>query len=142
MTGEVLYACDTSVAVVALDTTHDHHAWCLELIRRRRPALAGHAAIETFSVLTRLPAPTRLSAESARRVIVHNLPTSCPSPPESPLEVLGRFADVGVVGGSVYDGLVAIAADNAGRILLTRDERAERTYRRLKVEYELVAGTA
>ena len=75
-------------------------------------------------------------------MIVHNFPASCPSPPECPLEVLGRFADVGVVGGAVYDGLVGIAADNAGRILLTRDERAERTYRRLKVEYEPVARTA
>lgn len=142
MSGERRYASDTSVAIAALDTTHAHHAWCVDLIRRRRPALAGHAAIETFSVLTRLPAPTRLTPESARRVIVHNFPVPCPAPAVSPLDLLERFTDAGVAGAAVYDGLVALAADQAGRILLTRDERAERTYRRLDVSYEFVAGPA
>ena len=142
MTGTLRFACDTSVAVPALDTTHAHHSWCVDLVRRREPALAGHAAIETYSVLTRLPGPARLSAQSAGRVVLHNFPNSCPAPTQSQLEILDRFAGFGIAGGAVYDGLVALAAHVDERILLTRDERAEPTYRRLKISYELVTGPA
>lgn len=73
---------------------------------------------------------------------MHDFPNSCPAPPESPLEILGRFAELGIASGAVYDGLVGLAARTDGRVLLTRDERAAPTYRRLKVSYELVTGPA
>lgn len=139
---EPRFACDISVAIAALDTTHAEHQWCFDLVATRRPALAGHAAIETFAVLTRLPAPSRLSPESARRVILHNFPDPCPLPPDDPLSLIERFAGVGIAGGAVYDGLIAVSAHADDRILLTRDDRAERTYRRLRINYELVAGRA
>jgi hypothetical protein len=43
-----------------------------------------------------------------------------------------------IVGGSVYDALVGQASVANGRTLLTRDRRAERTYRSLQVEYRFV----
>ena len=49
------YAVDTSVAVAALDAAHTAHAWCRDAVVTHRPALAGHAAYETYSVLTRMP---------------------------------------------------------------------------------------
>jgi hypothetical protein len=48
------------------------------------------------------------------------------------------MAEAGVVGGSVYDALVGYAARCDGRVLLTRDRRAERTYRSLGLGYEFV----
>lgn len=39
-------------------------------------------------------------------------------------------------GGSVYDALVGQAALHNERVLLTRDRRAERTYRALGVRYQ------
>lgn len=140
MSDSTRYGCDTSVAIPALDTTHAQHPWCLELIRSHRPALAGHAAIETLSVLTRLPAPSRLSATVAARAILHDFPVRCPFAPDDPLAVVDRFARLGLAGGAVYDGLIALAASGDGRVLLTRDSRAEQTYRRLDIAYRLVVG--
>jgi hypothetical protein len=134
------YACDTSVAIAALDTTHPDHSWCVDLVRAREPALAGHAALETFSVLTRLPVPSRLTPSTAGRVILHNFPSDCPGPSESPHELVGSFARLGIAGGAVYDGLIALAAHHDERVLLTRDHRAERTYRRLGIAFELLTG--
>ena len=48
------WACDTSVAVAALDPAHEAHPACRRALIDLRPALAGHAAFETYSVLTRL----------------------------------------------------------------------------------------
>ena len=49
-----------------------------------------------------------------------------------------RIAGLDVVGGSVYDALVGQASVANRRTLLTRDRRAERTYRALDVEYRLL----
>lgn len=73
-------------------------------------------------------------------MIAADFASPCAAPPSTPLDLIDRFADLGIVGGAVYDGLVALAAHAHDRILLTRDERAERTYRRLEIAHELVAG--
>ena len=81
------WAFDTSVAIAALDPTHQAHRVCRRALVGLRPAVAGHAVFETCSVLTRL---------------------------------------------------VGQAAAANGRTLLTRDRRAERTYRSLAVAYRFV----
>lgn len=142
MNGQQRFACDTSIAIAALDVTHRDHAWSVDLVRTRRPALAGHATIETFSVLTRLPPPSRLTPTTASRVILHNFPDACPGPSDTALSLVDRFAGLGIAGGAVYDGLVALAAHEDERVLLTRDQRAERTYRRLAIRFEMIVGSA
>src|SRR5690625_4811532 len=72
-----VWACDTSVAVAALDSTHEAHAACRQVLIQRRPALAGHAAFETYSVLTRLPLPLRLNANQAVLVLGKAFPAQC-----------------------------------------------------------------
>jgi toxin FitB len=49
--------------------------------------------------------------------------------------LLGRLAGAGVLGGQVYDALIALEARAAGETLLTRDRRAQDTYRRLGVPF-------
>jgi predicted nucleic acid-binding protein len=53
-------------------------------------------------------------------------------------DLRARLATLDIVGGSVYDALVGQASVANGRTLLTRDRRAERTYRSLQVEYRFV----
>ena len=68
------YAVDTSVALAALDSAHAAHAGSLAAVRAHRPALAGHAAFETFSVLTRMPGYLAVAAPTAVAIIERVFP--------------------------------------------------------------------
>lgn len=103
-----------------------------------RPALAGHAVFETYSVLTRLPIELRLSAEQAMSVLAAAFPEDCWLDAAMTRDLCGQLAELGIVGGAVYDALVGKAAAVNGRTLLTRDRRAERTYRSLGVKFRVV----
>jgi predicted nucleic acid-binding protein len=133
------WACDTSVAVAAIDPTHEAHPACRRALVDLRPALAGHAMFETYSVLTRLPLPLRLSAGQASSVLAAAFVEDCWLDAAGTRELRDRLAGLDIVGGSVYDALVGQAAAINHRILLTRDRRAERTYRSLDVQYRFVA---
>ena len=132
------WAVDTSVAVAALDGSHAAHALCREAARSRRPALAGHAAFETFAVLTRLPGQLSIDAPTAQNVIATVFPSICWLKHDSARALLKRLGVLGVSGGAVYDALVGEAARVNKRRLLTRDLRARRTYDLLGVDYELI----
>ena len=131
-------AVDTSVAVAALDEAHTAHRACRSAAMRYRPALAGHAAFETFSVLTRLPGAARVEASTAAEILRLAFPERCWLSAEQHEALVGRLAELEIVGGTVYDALVAEAARVDGRILLTRDGRARRTYERIGVRFEIV----
>lgn len=132
------WACDTSVAVAALDPAHEAHRACRRALIDLRPTLAGHAAFETYSVLTRLPLPLRLTADQATSVLTAAFPGECWLDPAGMHDLRERLGNLGIVGGSVYDALVGQASAANGRTLLTRDRRAERTYRTLQVGYQFV----
>jgi len=132
------WACDTSVAIAALDPVHDAHPVCRRALVDFRPALAGHAVFETYSVLTRLPIPLRLTADQAVAVIAAAFPGDCWLDAAGLRGLREQLAGLDIVGGSVYDALVGQAALTNDRTLLTRDRRAARTYRSLGVEYQFV----
>lgn len=132
------WACDTSVAIAALDPNHEGHPVSRARVLQTRPALAGHAAFETYAVLTRMPPPLRLTGPQAAEVISRAFPDACWLNPRALGGLLGKMAELSIVGGAVYDGLVGQAALHEGRTLLTRDGRAERTYRSLGVDYEFI----
>lgn len=129
---------DTSVAVAALDASHEAHVACRSVCQEHRPALAGHAAFETYSVLTRLPGPARVSAEVASSAIEAAFPVRCWLDRSRHERLLGRLAPLGIEGGMVYDALVGESARVLGRTLLTRDVRARRVYDLLGVAYRFV----
>jgi predicted nucleic acid-binding protein len=119
---------DTSVAIPLLVQTHGDHAAVMRWCDGRKIALSGHAAAETYSVLTRLPSSVRLTPLDAARLLETRF--------EAPL-VLGlatsrrlpqRLSELGIVGGAVYDALVALAAVEHDATLATRDARARSTY--------------
>lgn len=132
------WACDTSVAIAALEPNHQAHGACRRAVVDLRPALAGHAAFETYSVLTRLPPPLRLGAGQADAVLAKLFPEPCWLSASDLSHLRGRLAELGIVGGSVYDALCGQASHLDNRVLLTRDRRAERTYGSLAVRYRFV----
>ncbi len=89
-------------------------------------------------MLTRLPVPLRLTAAQATTVLTSAFPEGCWLGAEATTDLYRRLADHEIVGGAVYDALVGAAACNNDRVLLTRDRRAERTYRSLGVAYQFV----
>lgn len=129
---------DTSVAVALVIADHPHHNAVFQTTAEKRLGLAGHAAFETFSVLTRLPPPARSTPRRAARLIVSNFPWTRHLSATRAAELLTELADRGIAGGAVYDALVAAAAGEHGLPLLTRDRRALDTYRELKVDARLV----
>jgi predicted nucleic acid-binding protein len=103
-----------------------------------RRGMSGYAAMELLSVLTRLPAPQRLSPVAAFRLQEANFPESRFLSATDTKNLLREFAETGLAGGGVYDGLVAAAARKHELPLITCDRRAEPTYRVLGVNYELL----
>jgi len=136
--GSAGWAVDTSVAIAALDESHDAHTQCRSIAIQRRPALAGHAAFETYSVLTRLPGAQRVDPEIVGDLMRRAFPTRCWLAASDQGALLERLPELGLVGGTIYDALVGEASRLARRTLLTRDGRARRTYELLGVDYAMV----
>lgn len=128
-------AVDTSVAVPLLLREHGGHEAAVGWARDRRLFLSGHAVAETYSVLTRLPG--RLDPAQAARVMQAAFAGALPLHID-PASLPGRFAELGVAGGAVYDALVALAALEHGMVLATRDGRAKATYELMGVGAEVV----
>jgi predicted nucleic acid-binding protein len=136
--GDATVLVDTSAAVaLALADHPDHEATFAALVDRRR-GLAGHAAFETFSVLTRLPGPARRTPATVARVLAADFPDSRFLSPQRAASLLAELAASGIAGGAVHDALVGATAVEHGLPLATRDRRALDTYRALGVAVELL----
>ena len=129
---------DTSAAVALLIADHESHSAVVETVRGRILGLAGHAWFETYSVLTRFPGSRRRSPAEAGRLLAKNFPASAFLGEAETEELARELARLGISGGAVYDGLVAGAARQHGRRLVTRDTRARIVYDRLGVEIESI----
>lgn len=129
---------DTSAAIGLMLTGHEHHDAVIARAEGLVLGLSGHASVETYSVLTRLPGEQRLRASTARQIIKANFPATVALPPDDALSAIEVLAEAGIAGGAVYDGLVGLAARAAGIRLLTCDRRALPTYAALSVEVQLV----
>jgi len=130
---------DTSVAVALAVADHEHHETTFRALGHRRLGLAGHAAFETFSVLTRLPAPARRTPATVARLLAANFPHSRFLGSKAAAALLAELHGAGIAGGAVYDALVGASAREHGILLATRDRRAAETYRALDVRLELLS---
>jgi len=131
---------DTSAAVAASVGDHEYHALALEAVHGRRLGLAGHAAFETFSVLTRLPPPARRPPSVVAEILKVNFPATRFLSGEGARALLARFADGEMAGGAVYDALVGAVAVEHRLTLLTFDRRALDVYRLLGVDVEVISA--
>jgi predicted nucleic acid-binding protein len=129
---------DTSAAVALTVADHEFHRATIDALDGRRLGLAGHAAFETFSVLTRLPPPARRAPSVVARLMATNFPATRFLSPEASAVLIARLADGEISGGSVYDALVGAVAREHGLPLATNDRRALDTYRVLGVDVEIL----
>lgn len=121
-------AVDSSVVVAAFASWHEHHAVARKAMASR-PRLIAHAAVESYSVLTRLPPPHRASPD-----IVHAFITGRFTEPFLILsetgyqELLATVAAGQILGGPAYDALIAFTAAEHNATLMSLDQRAAATY--------------
>lgn len=129
---------DTSTVIAALAAWHERHddaARALEDVS----VLPAHVVVEAYSVLTRLPAGLATTGADAANVLARRFGRDVLRLPDVERGTLPQtLADAGVYGGASYDGLVALEAHAHGRLLLTLDERAQATYRRLGIRYQAI----
>lgn len=109
------FSVDTSCMVAAVCSWHErHHAAAAAIedrfARGQRLVVAAHALLETYAVLTRLPAPHRLSAADSWTLIKANFidqgTVEAPSGQQY-VALIGNLAERAVVGGRSYDALIA-----------------------------------
>jgi len=129
---------DTSAAIALVAADHDGHEQTARSLRGRTLGLAGHAAFETFSVLTRLPPPARRTPATVVHILSEAFPETRFLGARAAAALLERFVEAGIAGGSVYDALVGAAAVEHRLPLATRDQRALDIYRSLDVNVELL----
>lgn len=121
-------AVDSSVVIAAFASWHEHHAVARKALVGR-PRLIAHAAVESYSVLTRLPPPHR-----AQPSIVHAFLTERFAEPLLTLsetgyqELLATLATGQILGGPAYDALIATTAAEHQATLMSLDQRAATTY--------------
>jgi predicted nucleic acid-binding protein len=130
---------DTSAALALAQRESPFHRAARDRLLACRRGMAGHAAVELLSVLTRLPPPHRLSPAAAYRLAHANFPESRFLSATDMEGLLRELAETGLAGGALYDGLVGAAARQHKLPLITCDRRAEPTYRLLGVNYELLS---
>ncbi len=126
---------DTSVVVPALSGWHANHEVAADALDGVA-SLPAHVLTEAYAVLTRLPGGLAVPPEGAAAVLASRFG-------QEPLQLaaaerrtlLSTLAAAGVGGGASYDGLVALEAAAHDQVLLTRDARAQDTYRRLGVAF-------
>ena len=105
----------------------EHQASLREITRRltrgERLVVATAALVETYSVLTRLPSPHRLSAADALALVEANFMTHVKLvalPARSYASLLRNAPRLGITGGRTYDAVIAQCALQAGaQTLLT-----------------------
>ena len=129
-----MIAVDTSVAVAAFASWHERHESARRTVERGA-RLVAHCALETYSVLTRLPPPHRAPEDTVRDWLADRF--------SSPFLLLSaaehrRFVaslpEHGVFGGAAYDALVAETARARSATVATLDRRASGVYERYGVE--------
>ena len=111
------YLCDTSALIAAVSSWHEHHERTRSEIERRERSdeqmvVAGHSLAETYSLLTRLPAPHRLRADDAIALIESNW-RDTPIVHLTGSEMWSALREAQrreLIGGQMYDALIAIAA--------------------------------
>jgi toxin FitB len=120
-------ALDTSCLVALVSAWHEHHDRVIRAVTSKRAAVllvVAHTLVESYSVLTRLPARHRLASADALAVLRSNFAEKRVLPATNVWQLLGQAVDNGVAGGHVYDALIAWSAAQATPItLLTLNPR-------------------
>ncbi len=126
-----LHAFDTSVIVAAMLGWHEQHASALRTLQqafdRNRVVVPGPALIEAYSVMTRLPAPHRLSPSDTRELLDETFSAAARVVPLTAQELwrlVRELSEQQVAGGRAYDAhILACARKAEASVLWTFNER-------------------
>lgn len=132
-----LLTADTSVVIPLLASWHDAHQPVLRPMRHVA-RLPSHVLLETFSGLARMPHGLAVPPRRILEVLRARFTEPLALPEDSLWLPLEAVVTAGLAGGQVYDALIAATAHHAGARLLTRDRRAERVYRAIGVDFEML----
>ena len=122
-------AVDTSVVIPALLSWHERHdsaAAAIHRVQKDSLLLPVPVLIESYAVLTRLPAPNRLSPAGAQEVLAKTFANSKVSAfrPRDIWTFLESLTTHGIAGGTTYDAVILEAARSGGaETLLTFNAR-------------------
>jgi predicted nucleic acid-binding protein len=129
---------DTSLIIAAFASWHEKHAAARQALDAGT-RLVEHCALETYSVLTRLPAPHRAGGAVVRDFLRSRLAQpALRISPKAHRAFLLALPELGIVGGAVYDALVAATVAEHAAELLSCDRRAASTYERYGIRFEVV----
>ena len=129
---------DTSVVVAAFASWHEQHQAARKVLDAG-VHLIDHCALESYSVLTRLPPPHRSPAPVVREFLRARFPGPFLRLSErSYREFVLGLVEQRVTGGAAYDALVAATAAASGADLVTCDRRAAAVYDTYGVPFELL----
>ncbi len=133
-----MIAVDSSVVVAAFASWHELHEHALAVLDRA-PLLPAQAALETYSVLTRLPPPHRVASGPVVEFLVARFSSPWPAldGPSTPA-LLSELRQARVAGGATYDAAIAAVAREHSATLVSCDVRASRVYEQLGVAAELL----
>jgi predicted nucleic acid-binding protein len=129
---------DTSVAIPLLVRSHREHDAVVRWWAGQQLALSGHALVETYSVLTRLPGDARLASSDAARLLAARFAAPLLLSSSRSRRLPETLSRLGVAGGAVYDAMVALAAKDHDVPIATRDGRARGTYEAVGVQIIVV----
>jgi len=128
---------DTSCAVALLSPDHDAHLLVEAECAGKTLGLSGHALFETLAVLTRTPS-IKVTLPDAIALVEDNFTSNVWLSATAAAALPRKLQESGVVGGSIYDALVGMAAAEHGITLLTLDRRAQPTYESVNAPFRLV----
>lgn len=114
-------ALDTSVIVAALMSWHEHHAAALPVVQDALTEEGGvilplPALVEAYAVITRLPAPWRLRADDAHRLLAETFRGKAlvvGLEGDESWDLLDDALGNAVSGGATYDAHIAACARKA-----------------------------
>ena len=120
MTESQSIAVDSNVVIAALLSWHQHHEQALRALQEalnNSAVVPVHVILESFSVLTRLPSPHRLSAQDAGRLLVNTFRGHAKMigfGPSDLWQLVDLLVERDVSGGTTYDGVILQCARRAG----------------------------
>jgi predicted nucleic acid-binding protein len=132
-------AVDSSVVIAGFASWSEQHRQARTILDEGARLIA-HAALETYSVLTRLPPPHRAPADVVHEFLVTQFREPWLTLSERrQREVLASCARSLIVGGATYDALIASTANAHNAVLASCDKRAASTYEAMETTVRLVA---
>jgi predicted nucleic acid-binding protein len=112
---------DSSIIVAAVHANHPLHkpmaGWLDAALDEHAIIVAHHSVLESYAVLTRLPAPYRLGPAEADRVLRETLETHATIAPfdgAAIWDLVDRIGQMPAAGGATYDAFIVEILKGAG----------------------------